>query len=265
MTRARGLQAFLGALCLSVMAIDSAGAAGVQSDLGYFKRDGTFVPPKQQDDAQKSWLLPGQNRIVNPFRATPAPGAGRVQASPGLPDAVKSAPGIPENAMANANGRGWTCNIGFKRESAACVEVKIPENATLDLTGHNWMCERGFRREDAGCVAITIPANARLGPAGRGWVCDPGFRKQKEECVSFEVPEHASLAPGGRGWVCDPGFQQLGNQCLDDQAVQLQKDTNRVVNAPPNGKTAPRPGVRVQSGDTRRGQTGKATIVIDRF
>ena len=263
MTRARGLQAFIGALCLSVMAMDSATAAG--SELGRFRADGTFVAPKQQDDTQKSWLLPGQNRIVNPFRATPAPGTGLVQPSPALPGAAKAAPQVPENAMANANGKGWTCNIGFRRANGACVEVNIPENATLDLTGHNWMCQRGFTREGEGCVAIAIPANAALSSAGRGWVCNPGFRRQNDACIGFSVPEHASLAPGGRGWVCDPGFQQAGNRCLDDQTVQLQKDTNRVVNARPSGKSAPRPGVRVQSRDSRRGQTGKGTIVIDRF
>src|SRR5262245_15301059 len=168
MTTTRGLQAFLAALCLCVMAPNTA-AAGSQADLGYFRSDGTFVPPKQQDDPQRSWLLPGQNRVVNPFRATPAPGVGRVQPRP---NAATAAP-IQENAMANANGNGWTCHIGFRREKGACVEVKVPENASIDLTGHNWMCNRGFKQQGEGCVAIIMPANAVLGPAGRGWVCSP--------------------------------------------------------------------------------------------
>jgi hypothetical protein len=104
-----------------------------------------------------------------------------------------------------------------------------------------------------------------LGPAGRGWVCDPGFRRQNDECVAFAVPEHASLAPGGRTWVCDAGYQQMGAVCVDDRTAQLQKDANRAVNAQTSGKTAPRPGVRIQSTDTRRGQTGKASVVIGRF
>ena len=262
MTRARGLQALLAALCFSVAAVGSAAAAGAQADLGHFKSDGTFVAPKQ-DDSQKSWLVPGQNRIVNPFRATPAPGTGRLQLTP--PQARTSGPGTPENAMANATGRGWTCNIGFRRQNDACVAVQIPENATIDLTGHNWMCNRGFRRESEGCVAIVIPANASLGPQGRGWVCHAGFRRQKDQCIAFAVPENASLSPAGNGWVCNTGFQQLGNRCVDDQTAQLQKDTNKVVNATKTGKTAPRPSVRVQSNDTRRGQTGRASVVIGRF
>jgi hypothetical protein len=264
MTRARGLQAFLAALCLSVMTMDSASAAEV--DLGHFKSDGTFVPPREQDQSQKSWLLPGQNRIVNPFRATPAPGTGRLRAQQATPAPPQgAAPKIPENAIANATGKGWTCNIGFRRENGACVEVKIPENATIDFTGRNWMCERGFKREGEGCVAITIPANARLGPAGRGWVCNDGYLRQKDECIAFAVPEHASLAPGGRSWICDAGFQRIDNRCVDDETARVQKDADRAVNVSPSGKTAPRPGVRVQSQDTRRGQTGKASVVIGRF
>jgi len=265
MTKARGLQAFLAVLCFSVGAVDSAVGAGAQTDLGHFKSDGTFVAPKQQDDSQKSWLLPGQRRIVNPFRATPAPGAGRLQVTPTAPSADNSGPEIPENALANASGKGWTCNIGFRREKGACVAVEIPQNATIDLTGHNWMCNRGFRREADGCVAIVIPANASLGTQGRGWVCNAGFRRQKDQCIAFALPENASLTPAGNAWVCNTGFQQLGNRCVDDQTAQLQKDANRVVNATKTGKAAPRPSVRVQSNETRRGQTGKASVVIGRF
>lgn len=265
MTRARGLQAFLAALCVSVAALDSAAAAGAQADLGHFKSDGTFVAPKQQDDTQKSWLLPGQNRIVNPFRATPAPGAGRLQVAPIPSPADTSGPEIPENAMANATGKGWTCNIGFRRQNRACVAVQIPENATIDLTGHNWMCNRGFRREAEGCVAIVIPTNASLGPEGRGWVCNAGFRRLKDQCIAFAVPEHASLTPTGNAWVCNKGFQQMGARCVDDETARLQQDANRAVNAQQSGKTAPRPAVRVQSNDTRRGRTGRASVVIGRF
>jgi hypothetical protein len=255
MTRARGLQAFLAVLCLSVVAMDSAAAAGSQVDLGRFKSDGTFVPPKQQDDSEKSWLLPGQNRIVNPFRATPAPGTGGLRPAPAAPQA-----GAPENAVPNAS-----CNIGFRRVSGGCVALNIPENATIDLTGHNWMCNRGFRREADGCVAIVIPANASLGQQGRGWVCNAGFRRQKDQCAPFAVPENASLTPAGNSWACNTGFQQMGARCVDDETARLQNDANKVVNAQQSGKTAPRSSVRVQSNDSRKGQTGKASVVIGRF
>jgi len=274
MSKARGLRALLAALCISGFAFDSAvaqdAAEGAQPVQG-----STVVSPGADAASKPGWLLGGQNRAIDPFRTAPAPGAAPAPAGRPLPRGiaplsrslnVDRGQQVPENATANALGKGWTCNSGFRRVGASCVPVQVPANASLDFSGHGWMCNRGFRREGQGCVALVIPENASLDDSGMRWACNPGFRRQGQACVAVVVPEHASLDKSGHNWVCNPGYQQRGQGCIDDATARLQQQADRAVNARPAGQAAGKaPSISVQSGENRQGRTSKAKVIIGRF
>jgi hypothetical protein len=279
MSRAWGLKTRLAiAVCLSALAVDFAWAQDAD-DGSQAAQGSTLASPdtQKQRGVKPGWLLGGQNRVVNPFRATPAPGAApaiqnRPQAGsrplpPGirLPGAAASAQKLPQNATANAVGPGWTCNFGYARQGAMCVEVPVPENATVDLTGRGWMCNSGFVRQAAGCVALIIPQNASLDSTGRRWACDYGFRRQGPGCVAVVVPEHASLDKAGHAWVCNSGYQARGQACIDDATARLQQQADKAVKARPGGQVPARPSVTINSGENRQGRTNKAKVVIGRF
>jgi hypothetical protein len=270
MSKSQGLKVFLAALCVSAMALDSA----VAQDAAPAAQSETAGTPDAQDASQPGWLLKGrgQNRIVNPFRATPAPGAPRgfqnnqktgTRLGPNVPPPSVAAPAQP------ATVNGASCLIGFWRRGTQCVPVEIPEHATLDLTGHNWMCERGFVRRAQACVAIPIPANASLAAQGNGWVCNYGFRRNANSCVAVVVPEHASLVDAGNAWRCNPGFTQRGQVCLDDATARLQAEADKAVAARPGVARAPAAGtgrgITINSGETRNGRSSGAKVVIGRF
>jgi hypothetical protein len=269
MSKVRGLTVFLAALSVSALALDLA----VAQDSVPAPQSETAVSPDVQDSSQSGWLLRGrnQNRIVNPFRTTPAPGGLRglqsnKQADTRLgPNAPSAQSAVVPAEPASANGPA--CLIGFWRRGGQCVPVTIPEHATLDLTGHNWMCERGFRREGQGCVAILIPENASLAPRGNGWVCNYGFRRNANSCVTVVVPEHASLDEAGHVWKCNQGYVQRGQVCIDDATARLQAEADKAVKARPGVARAPAAGtgITVNSGESRSGRTSKAKVVIGRF
>jgi hypothetical protein len=269
MSKVQGLTVFLAALCVSALALDSA----VAQDSAPAPQSETATSPDAQDSSQPGWLLRGrnQNRIVNPFRTTPAPGGVRSlqsnkQADTRLGPNVPSPPAVAPAEAAPADGA--TCLIGFWRRGGQCVPVAIPEHATLDLTGHNWMCERGFRRDGQGCVAIPVPANASLAPRGNSWVCNYGFRRNANSCVTVVVPEYASLDEAGHAWTCNQGYTQRGQACLDDATARLQAEADKAVAARrPGVARAPAAGtgVTINSGETRNGRSSKAKVVIGRF
>jgi hypothetical protein len=261
MSRSQGLKAFLTALCLSAVAMDAASAqAGA---------DAATVPQTEvQDGSQPGWLLRGrgENRIVNPFRATPAPGTGRALQNRGLPRPGAASPGsqVPANVGATPPVPG--CSIGFRRQGTACVAVQIPENGMLDLTGHGWMCNRGFLRQGQGCVAIVLPENASLDATGRRWACNYGFRRQEQGCIAIAVPEHAALDKAGHAWVCNQGYERRDQACIDDATARLQQQADKAVNARPGSAQAgQRPSVTINSGENRQGRTSTAKVVIGRF
>ena len=272
MSKAQGLKAFLAALCVSAVAVDSALAQDAV-DAAPAAQSETAVSPDAQDGSQAGWLLRGrtQNRIVNPFRATPAPGARALQNN--QEGGTRLGPNVPPPSTEVApvdpvTANGAACLIGFRRQGPRCVPVNIPANATLDLTGHGWMCERGYRREGPGCVAMVIPTNASLNQRGNAWVCDYGFRRDANTCAAVVAPEHASLDKAGHTWRCDQGYQQRGQICIDDATARLQQEADRAVAARPGTAAAAAksgPGVTVNSGETRQGRTSKAKVVIGRF
>jgi hypothetical protein len=278
MRRSQGLKAFLAALCLSVAAMDVA-SAQVEADPAPAPPSETAVSPEAPaaaDGSQPGWLLRGrtpgvgQNRIVNPFRATPAPGAGRIKnpvqpgtLAPSGAAAMGAGSQLPANAVSTE--QGMVCAIGFRRQGTTCVAIQIPENGTIDLTGRGWMCNRGFQRQQQSCVPVVLPANASLDPTGHRWTCDHGFRRQAQACIAVAVPEHASLDKTGRTWVCDAGFQRREQSCIDDATARLQQQADKAVNSVANGKAPPRPSVSVNSGESRSGRTSKAKVVIGRF
>lgn len=277
MNRVQGLTVFLAALCVSAIAIDSAfaqdSAPSAQSEPAV--SPDVQSPDVQSPDAQDSsgWLLRGRNQNRNPFRTTPAPSGVKgfqenkqtdTRFGPNLPSPPSvAAPAEPTPA------EGTSCLIGYWRRGAQCTLVVIPEHATLDLTGHNWMCERGFVRRGQGCIAIQLPENASLDPAGNSWVCNYGYRRNANGCAAVAVPEHASLDDAGHTWRCNEGYEQRGALCIDAATVRLQKEANKAVAAGPRTASKPlalpRTGVTVNSGDTRRGRSNKAKVVIGRF
>ena len=93
MSKVQRLKVFLAALCVSALALDSA----LAQDPAPTPQSETAVSPDAQDASQPGWLLRGrnqQNRIVNPFRATPAPGAARGPKSNPQP-ATRLGPNVP--------------------------------------------------------------------------------------------------------------------------------------------------------------------------
>jgi hypothetical protein len=271
MSRAQGLKVFLAALCLSAVAMDSAWA----QDATPAPQAETAVSPEAQDGSQPGWLLRGrsQNRIVNPFRATPAPGT-QTQQKTGpvpvmrLPPLVAPSGQLPPgNAIADAPGQGAGCSIGFRRQGTTCVPVQVPENASLDLTGHGWMCDRGFQRQGQGCVALVVPETAALDATGRRWACKYGFRREAQSCVAIVVPEHASLDKTGRAWTCNQGYERRDQGCIDDATARLQQQADKAVAARPGAAPASgsRSPVTINSGENRQGRTSKAKVVIGRF
>jgi hypothetical protein len=257
------------------MALDSASAQDATS-AAQVPQGETAVSPDDQDTSQPGWLLKGrgQNRIVNPFRATPAPGTGRAiqnqqKAGPvplmQVPQVM--APLDPAKAAADASRQGGSCTIGFRRQGTTCVAVQVPENGSLDLTGHAWMCNRGFQRQGQGCVAMAIPANASLDATGRRWACDYGYLRKAQTCVAIVLPEHASLDKAGHAWACNQGYERRDQICIDDATARLQQQADRAVNARPGPAPAPgsRPAVTVNSGENRQGRTSTAKVVIGRF
>jgi hypothetical protein len=269
MSKVRELTFFLAALSISALTLGAA-VAQVSAPM---PQSETAVSPGAQDDSQPGWLLRGrnQNRITNPFRATPAPGARGLQSNKQAD--TRLGPNVPSpssGAVAPAepvSGNGPACLIGFWRRGGQCVPVAIPEHATLDLTGHNWMCERGFRREGQACVEILVPVNASLAPRGNGWVCNHGYRRNANSCVTVVVPEHASLDQAGHAWKCNQGYVQRGQVCVDDATARLQAEADKAVAARPGVARAPTggTGITVNSGESRSGRTSKAKVVIGRF
>lgn len=271
MSRAQGLKAFLAALCVSAVAMDSASAQGA-ADVAPVEQDAAAASPSPEDGSRPGWLLRNQNRgVVNPFRATPAPGTGSARENrqpTGLLPLARSVPQAGTAGIPNARGLGAGCSIGFRQQGTACVAVQIPENGTLDLTGHGWMCHRGFQRQEQGCAAVIIPENASLDATGRRWACNYGYRRQAQgqTCIAVVVPEHASLDSAGHNWTCNQGYERRDQGCIDDATARLQQQADKAVNArPSSAPAAQRPSVSVNSGENRQGRTSKAKVIIGRF
>jgi hypothetical protein len=281
MSKTWRLKAFLAALCVSAVAIDSAAGQNATAPVEQTTEPAAASPAPADDAMKPGWLLGRQNRVVNPFRATPAPGTARALQNQGRDGSLPVAPGLPRvraavkpappGTLANPAARGALsaqgCTIGFRRMGTTCVAVEIPENATLDLTGHNWTCKQGFYRQERSCVAVAVPANASLDATGRRWACNYGFRRQEQGCVAVLVPEHASLDKLGRNWVCNQGYERRDEGCIDDATARLQNQANKAgAPRPATAQTAiPRSPVTVNSGESRQGRTSKAKVVIGRF
>ena len=88
---------------------------------------------------------------------------------------------IPPNAHAQAFGRAWVCDSGYRRSAGACVKTVIPENAHATLA--SWACDHGYRRDGERCLEIDVPGNAF--PVGASWECNLGFEKQDDRCLAL--------------------------------------------------------------------------------
>ncbi len=277
MTRTWRLKAFLAAMCVSALAIDSAAAQGAADPV----QPTEPAAASTTDDAMKpGWLLGRQQRVPNPFRVTPAPGTARALQNGGQTGSIPVAPGVSRlGTIGKTESRSFTspgadgqakapgCTIGFRRQGTTCVAVEIPENGTLDFTGHGWACKQGFYRQEQACMPLVLPANASLDATGHRWACNSGFRRQGATCVAVVVPENAALDKTGRAWVCNQGYERRDQGCIDDATARLQDQANKAGNArPATAQTAiPRTGVTVNSGESRQGRTSRAKVVIGRF
>ena len=125
---------------------------------------------------------------------------------------------IPENASAMQFGSGWTCDMGFRTDGDACVEIDLPENAFLRDTryGRGWECDHGFRATEDACIAVAVPENAFLNYSGTSWECSRGFVARSGMCTKINVPENAYLTErsGGRDWACERGYRRRGQTCI---------------------------------------------------
>ena len=265
MSKAQGVGTFLAVLCLSV-AVPTAAFAQNASEADAPNAP-SVASPETQDTSRPGWLLrgPGQNRIVNPFRATPAPGARML--GPSAPRSTAPVSQLPPNAIPNPSAPGgWSCVTGYRRQGGQCVEVQIPANAMLDFTGRGWKCNPGFALLGQECAPLVVPENASLDASGNRWACNHGYRRQGQGCVTVAVPQNASLDKAGHNWVCNPGYVAREQRCIDEATARLQQQADKAVNArPAAGQAAQRPSVTINSGENRQGRTNKAKVVIGRF
>ncbi|MEP3941894.1 MAG: hypothetical protein ABJM63_11255, partial [Anderseniella sp.] len=132
--------------------------------------------------------------------------------------AQTSAQAMPENASARSYGEGWECNIGFRLNENACLEVIVPQNAydTKRSYGSGWDCLHGSRTTDTEtCIAVAVPEGGFLDPSGKRWECLRGYVKVDDSCQEIVLPAHAYLvdASYGSAWRCERGYEATGNLC----------------------------------------------------
>jgi len=127
---------------------------------------------------------------------------------------------VPANSQAKQYGSGWECKLGFRRDGAACVEIKLPANAYLsdDIYGPSWACKREYKADGNSCVAVKLPQNAYLAGSSYSddWECERGFRKAGAACVPVIVPKNGYLSDSSqsRGWDCERGFRATADACV---------------------------------------------------
>jgi len=111
------------------------------------------------------------------------------QTRPGLSAAEaelsSQTPQIPANAHAQAFGRSWVCDSGYRRAAGSCVKIEIPENAHATLA--SWACDHAYRRDGERCLKVDVPDNAF--PIGASWECNLGFEKQGDQCLPLPEDE----------------------------------------------------------------------------
>jgi hypothetical protein len=96
---------------------------------------------------------------------------------------------VPANAQAKQYGSGWECKLGFRRDGAACVAIKLPANAYLsdDIYGPGWACKREYKADGNSCVAVKLPQNAYLAGSSYSddWEMSPRDRAQERISVGL--------------------------------------------------------------------------------
>nr|GGH95952.1 hypothetical protein GCM10011355_13710 [Aquisalinus luteolus] len=147
---------------------------------------------------------------------------------------------FPENAEPRANGVGWKCSQGYRREGNECEKIAVPVNASLSIDGRGWRCERGYQRDGDECSEIKVPANADLRLQGSNWYCLKGFERDEDVCAQVVVPANAELTWGGSDWRCLKGYNRIGEECRP----------SGIVVAATGGKQCPR-GLRPEQGRCR--------------
>lgn len=134
----------------------------------------------------------------------------------GLPNTGAAAEGIPENASKKKYGRGWECNLGYRKKNNLCTKISLPENsyATDSSYGRGWECSRGYLDTAGQCVFIFVPPNAFL--QGNGWKCERGYRRLSNACAQIELPENSHLTGSsyGKGWECNRPYKERAGKCL---------------------------------------------------
>ena len=147
---------------------------------------------------------------------------------------------FPENAEPRANGIGWKCSQGYRRDGDVCARIDVPVNASLSIDGRNWRCDRGYERVGDECSEIPVPANADLRLQGTSWYCLKGFERADQVCDQIIAPANAVLTWGGSDWRCLKGYKRVGDECRPSGAFI----------AAPSQKACPR-GLRMEDNRCR--------------
>jgi len=131
---------------------------------------------------------------------------------------IKKTINLPDNASAKSYGDGWSCNVGYRKNSDHCVAIKIPNNAypTNKRYGTGWECHRGYHKYNDSCELVKVLENGYLNYTGRKWECNRGYLKVGDSCKVIKVPvngflKESSYAPG---WNCERGFREVKDTCV---------------------------------------------------
>jgi hypothetical protein len=92
---------------------------------------------------------------------------------------------VPQHAYLDSYGDGWTCERGYRKDSAACAVITLPANgyANNESYGSGWDCARGLHQVGESCVAV-MAAQRTSDYTGNDWTCDDGDQKQRPECTA---------------------------------------------------------------------------------
>jgi len=113
--------------------------------------------------------------------------------------AVASALDIPENAIPNSYGNGWTCNRGYYKSGQECRKVQIPQNAGLNAYGNGWTCNTVFKKFNNSCLLMTAQE----------------LQKQKELEQALIDEMKRRKAQGVSGDDCETEYKTGAEVCLE--------------------------------------------------
>ena len=119
------------------------------------------------------------------------------------------------------NGDDFVCERGFFKNGDVCSVVKLPENAVLEATGNGWTCIATYQKVDNKCVKVELPKDAKFFDQGFDWYCNNQFRNSAKHVYLIEAVKtdhiitiEGNTNPGGGadGFGVFRRSRALGNQ-----------------------------------------------------